>query len=68
MLFLPSATKERRCVVCDEITDVFYKLSQFPSTVIDDDMNILCRCVRVYDMPSKTERVDDALQVAQSPD
>ena len=25
MLFLPSATKERRCSVCDEITDVFHK-------------------------------------------
>ena len=68
MLYLASATKERRCDVCDEITDVFYKLSQFPSTVIDDDMNILCKCVRMCDMPSKTGRVDDALQVAQSRD
>ena len=41
MLCLLSATKERRCDVCDEITDVFHKLSQFPSTVMDDDMDIL---------------------------
>ena len=45
MLCLPPATKERRCDVCDDITDVFHKLSQFPSTVIDDDMEILCRFV-----------------------
>ena len=45
MLCLPSATKERICDVCEEITDVFHKLSQFPSTVIDDDMKILCRFV-----------------------
>ena len=31
--------------VCDEITDVFHKLGQFSSTVIDDDMEILCRFV-----------------------
>ena len=42
-LTLHSATKERRCDVCDEITYVFHKLSQFPSTVIDDDMAILVR-------------------------
>ena len=45
MLCLPSATKERRCDVCDKITDVFHKLSQFPLTVIDDDMEMLCRFV-----------------------
>ena len=45
MLCLPSATKERRCDVCDEITDFFRKLSQFPWTVIADDMGILCRFV-----------------------
>ena len=45
MLCLPSVTKERRCDVCDEINDVFYILSQFPSTVIDDDMEILSRFV-----------------------
>ena len=28
MLCIPSATKERRCDVCDVITDVFHKLSQ----------------------------------------
>ena len=27
---LPSVTKERRCDVCNEITDVSYKLGQFP--------------------------------------
>ena len=43
MLCLPSATKERRCDASDEITDVFHKLSQFPLTVFDDDMEILCR-------------------------
>ena len=45
MLCLPPATKERRCDVCDDITDVFHKLSQLSSTVIDDDMEILCRFV-----------------------
>ena len=45
MLCLPSAKKERRCDVCDEITDFFHKLSHFPWTVIDDDMEILCRFV-----------------------
>ena len=35
---------QRRCNFCDEITDVFHKLSQFPSTVIVDDMEI-CRFV-----------------------
>ena len=45
VLCLPSATKERRCDVCDEITDVFHKLGQFPSTVTDDDMEILVRFV-----------------------
>ena len=48
MLCLPSATKERKFDVCDEITDVFHKLSQFPSTVINDDMVILCRFVSEY--------------------
>ena len=43
MLCLHSATKERRCDVCDEITDVFHKSSQFPSTVSDDNMEILVR-------------------------
>ena len=39
--------KEDDCDVCDEITDVFViqNLSQFPSTLIDDDMEILCRFV-----------------------
>ena len=45
MLCLPSATKKRRCDASDEITDVFHKLGQFPSTVFDDDMAILCRFV-----------------------
>ena len=45
MSCLPSATKERRCDACDEITELFHKLSQSPSTVIDDDMEILCRFV-----------------------
>ena len=38
MLCLSSATQENRFDVCDEITDFFHKLSQFLSTVIDDDM------------------------------
>ena len=42
MLCLHSATKEKRC---DEITDVFHKLSQFSSSGIDDDMEILVRFV-----------------------
>ena len=33
--------RERRCDVCDEITDFFHKLSQFPLTVINDDMDNL---------------------------
>ena len=44
MLSVPSATKEIRCDASEhEMTDVFHKLSQFPSTVFDDDMVILCR-------------------------
>ena len=42
MLCLHSATKEK---ICDEITDVFHKLSQFSSSGIDDDMEILVRFV-----------------------
>ena len=42
---LPSATSIRRCDVCDDLTDVFHKLSKFPSTVTDDDMEILVRFV-----------------------
>ena len=42
MLCLHSATKEKRC---DETTDVFHKLSQFSSSGIDDDMEILVRFV-----------------------
>ena len=42
MLCLHSAIKERRC---DEITDVFHKISQFSSSGIDDDMEILVRFV-----------------------
>ena len=42
MLCLYSAAKEKRC---DEITDVFHKLSQFSSSGIDDDMEILVRFV-----------------------
>ena len=44
-LCLPFSTKKRMCDVCDEITDVlkYHKLNQIPSTVIDDDMEILVR-------------------------
>ena len=45
MLCLPSAAKESRCDVCDEITDVFHKLSRLSSTVIDDNIEILVRFV-----------------------
>ena len=48
MFCLHSATMERKCDVCDEITDVFYKLSQFPSAVMDDDMEILVRFISEY--------------------
>ena len=45
MLFLPSAAKKSKCDVCDEITDVFHKISQFPPTVVDNDMKIFVRFV-----------------------
>ena len=41
-LCLPSAKKQRRCDVCDEIADVYHKLNPI---VIDDNMEILVRFV-----------------------
>ena len=55
MLCPHSATKEIRC---DEITDVFHKLSQFSSAGIDDDMEILVRFV--------TECMTDPAQLSAS--
>ena len=50
------------CDGCDEITDVFHKLSQIPSTVIDDDMQILVIFVSdcIHDRSSTAEGVNDA--------
>ena len=62
MFCQPFATKERMCDVCDEITDVFHKLSQIPSTEINDDMEILVRFVSgcIHDRSSTAEGVYDA--------
>jgi len=48
--------------VCDEASDLFSKLSQYPPTVVyDDELKILEKCVvMMYDRSSVAEGVNDA--------
>ena len=60
MLCPPSATKQRRCDVCDEITDVFHKLSPISSNWRwHGDLGEVC--VWMYDISDTAEGVDDAI-------